>query len=259
MRAGKSHLINGLLHHAPGHDRIRLDKACRRASQSSNVHTKLREGELKLEHKSSLGFRQIADEWSREPGTLPYSEVLTELLRAYWKGEFAGEDAPDREDTLKVLNYIDAIPYQYWDDEKPPGDDYEFLAGLPPDGYDETAAECYGEVAWAVLDGVKIPKQVLAAWCDAKGISGPTSWFGKPAKSPGTMKARTDCARWFREEVKKEKWGARTIIGCAPGRDILTSVVAASNACGMSMHQRAGRNLVHRVGSEQIIISVSCS
>ena len=110
---------------------------------------------------------------------------------------------------LKVLNYIDAIPYQYWDDEKPPGDDYEFLAGLPPDGYDETAAECYGEVAWAVLDGVKIPKQVLAAWCDAKGISGPTSWFGKPAKSPGTMKARTDCARWFREEVKKEKWGGK--------------------------------------------------
>ena len=58
------------------------------ASQSSNVHTKLREGELKLEHKNSLGFRQIAKEWSREPGTLPYSEILTELLRAYWKGEF---------------------------------------------------------------------------------------------------------------------------------------------------------------------------
>ena len=50
------------------------------ASQSSNVHTKLREGELKLEHKNSLGFRQIAKEWSREPGTLPYSEILTDSV-----------------------------------------------------------------------------------------------------------------------------------------------------------------------------------
>ena len=173
------------------------------------MHTNLRDGELKLEHKNSLGFRQIAEEWSREPGTLPYSEVLTELLRAYWKGEFAGEDATDREATLKVLNSIGAIPYQYRDDESPPKDDYEFLAELPPDGYDETAAECYDEVAWSVLNGVEISKQVLAAWCDAKGISGPTSWLGKPAKSPGTMKARTDCARWFREEVKKEKRGSK--------------------------------------------------
>ena len=174
-----------------------------------NMHTNLRDDELKLEHKNSLGFRQIAEEWSREPGNLPYSEVLTELLRAYWKGEFAGEDAPDREATLKTLNYIGAMPHQYRDDESPPEDDYEFLAELPPDGYDETAAECYDEVAWFVLNGVEIPKQVLAAWCDAKGISGPTSWLGKPANSSGTMKARTDYARWFREEVKKEKWGSK--------------------------------------------------
>ena len=40
------------------------------------MRTNLRDGELKLEHKNSLGFRQIAEEWSREPGTLPYSEVL---------------------------------------------------------------------------------------------------------------------------------------------------------------------------------------
>ena len=197
----------------------------------------LRDGELKLEHKNSLGFRQIAEEWSREPGTLPYSEILTELLRAYWKGEFVGEDARDREATLKVLNHVGAIPYQYRDDESPPEDDYEFLAELPPDGYDETAAECYDEVAWSVLNGVEISKQVLAAWCDAKGISGPTSWFGKSAIMSGTIRARTDCARWFQEEAKKKNRGARTIIGCAPGRDILTSAVAASNACGMSMHQ----------------------
>ena len=171
------------------------------------MHTNLRGGELKLEHKNSLGFRQIAEEWSREPGNLPYSEVLTELLRAYWKGEFAGEDAPDREATLKVLNFIGAMPYQYRDDESPPKDDYEFLAELPPDGYDETAAECYDEVAWSVLNGVKIPKQVLANWCDAKGISKPTFWFGKFVKSSSTVRAKTQCARWFQEEVKKEKSG----------------------------------------------------
>ena len=179
------------------------------ASQSSNVHTKLREGELKLEHKSSLGFRQISEEWSREPGTLPYSEILTELLSAYWRGEFVGEDAPDRKATLVALRHNGAIPYQYWDDEKPPGDDYEFLAGLPPDGYDETAAECYGEVAWAVLDGVEMPRYILSDWCEERGISRPTFWFGKSTKSPGTSKAKTDCARWFREEVKKEKWGGK--------------------------------------------------
>ena len=179
------------------------------ASQSSNVHTKLREGELKLEHKSSLGFRQISEEWSREPGTLPSSEILTELLSAYWRGEFVGEDAPDRKATLVALRHNGAIPYQYWDDEKPPGDDYEFLAELPPDGYDETAAECYDEVAWSVLNGVEISKQVLAAWCDAKGISGPTSWFGKSAIMSGTIRARTDCARWFQEEAKKEKSGSK--------------------------------------------------
>ena len=172
-----------------------------------SMHTNLRGGELKIEHKDSLRFRQIAKEWSREPGTLPYSEILTVLLSAYWKGQFDGDDAPDRADTIAVLKYCGAMPYQYWDDENPPKDDYEFLANLPPNGYDEVSVECYGEVAWEILDEVEMPKQVLANWCDAKGTSKPTFWFGKFVKSSSTVRAKTQCARWFQEEVKKEKSG----------------------------------------------------
>ena len=160
---------------------------------------------MELKHKNNLGFRRIAREWSIEPGTLTYAEILTELLMAYWKGEFVGEDAPDRAETMAILKYCDAIPYEYRDDENPPKDDYEFLAELPPDGYDETSVECYGKVAWSILNGVEIPKQVLADWCDAKGFPKPTFWFGKFTKPPGTAKALADCSRWLREEVKKGK------------------------------------------------------
>ena len=164
---------------------------------------------MQLQYRNSLGFRRIAEEWSKEPGTLSYTEILTELLTAHWNGEFKGNDSPDRQATLASLKYCGAMPYRYLDDENPPKDDYEFLATLPPDGYDETPDECYDDVAWSILDGVEIPKQVLADWCDEKGFSKPIFWFGKFTGSLSTVKAKTDCSRWLREEVKKGKSKSR--------------------------------------------------
>ena len=123
-----------------------------------------------------LGPRRIAEEWSREPGTQSNTEILTRLLSAFWRREFVGHDAPDPQVTLTVLKRMVAFPREYWDDENPPTDEFEFLASIPPDGYDETAPECYGTVAWSILDGIELPAEVLAGWCDAHDILKP--FFG---------------------------------------------------------------------------------
>ena len=152
-----------------------------------------------------LDIRRIAKEWSREPGTLSNTEILTCLLSAFWRREFIGHDAPDPQVTLTVLKRMGAIPYQYRGEENPTTDDFEFLASLPPDGYDETAPECYDKVAWSILDGVELPAEVLAEWCDAHDISKPSFWFGLERRQQATMKAKTEFRKWLREEVQKGK------------------------------------------------------
>ena len=152
-----------------------------------------------------LDMRRIAKEWSREPGTLSNTKILTRLLSAFWRREFIGHDAPDPQITLTVLRQMGAIPYQYRDEENLPTDDFEFLASLPPDGYDETAPECYDKVAWSILDGVELPAEVLAEWCDAHDISKPNFWFGPARRQQATIKAKMDFRKWLREEVQKGK------------------------------------------------------
>ena len=156
-----------------------------------------------------LGPRRIAEEWSREPGTQSNTEILTRLLSAFWRREFVGHDAPDPQVTLTVLKRMGAFPREYWDDENPPTDEFEFLASIPPDGYDETAPECYGTVAWSILDGIELPAEVLAGWCDAHDILKPFFWFGSETGRQGTAKAQTDLRKWLGEKVKKGKSGAK--------------------------------------------------
>lgn len=162
-----------------------------------------------LKNVPKLGMRRIAEEWSREPGTLSDTEILTRLLSAFWRGEFIGHGAPDPKVTLTVLRHMGAIPYQYWDDENPPTGDFEFLASLPPDGYDETAPECYCVVAWSILDGVELPAEVLAAWCDVHDRSKPSFWFGSETRRQGTAKVEAEFRNWLREEVRKGKSGIK--------------------------------------------------
>ena len=125
---------------------------------------------MQLKNVPRLGLRRIAEEWSWEPGTQSNTEILTRLLSAFWRREYVGHDAPDPQVTLTVLKRMGAFPREYWDEENPPTDEFEFLASIPPDGYDETAPECYGTVAWSILDGVELPAEVLAGWCDAHDI-----------------------------------------------------------------------------------------
>ena len=164
---------------------------------------------MQLKNVPRLGLRRIAREWSREPGTLSNTEILTRLLNAFWRREFIGHDAHDPQITLTVLRQMGAIPYQYRDEENPPTDDFEFLANLPPDGYDETAPECYDKVAWSILDGIELPAEVLAEWCDAHDISKPNFWFGLERRQQATIKAKMEFRKWLREEVQKGKSGVK--------------------------------------------------
>ena len=137
------------------------------------------------------------------------SEILSCLLSAFWLREFVGDDVPSREDTLKLLKNFGAFPSEYFDDENPPRDEFEFLATLPPEGYDEAAPECYGELAWSILDGVEIAKDVFGNWCEAHDHEKPLFWFGKGRRQPSTAKAKNDCRRWLEKEVPRGKSGSK--------------------------------------------------
>lgn len=163
---------------------------------------------MELNFESNLGFREIARRWAMEPDKLSEVEILTRLLSAFWREEFTGEGAPDPHDTLRALKLCGGFPATYADDEGPSVDPLEFLATLPPDGYEVDALDCYDEVAWSILEAVELPKNVFAMWCDRKGFLRPNFWFGKVAKPQLTAKAKSDCRRWLKERVKEGKtWG----------------------------------------------------
>lgn len=162
--------------------------------------------ELKLE--PHLGFREIARRWALEPDTLSEVEILTRLLSAYWREEFTGEGAPDPQATLQALNLCGGFPAIFADDEDEPVVPLEFLANLPPDGYEVNLLECYEDAAWSVLEAVELTKDIFAAWCDRQGFLRPHFWFGKVAKPQATARAKSDCGRWLKERVKEgKKWG----------------------------------------------------
>lgn len=160
---------------------------------------------MELKFEPNLGFREIARRWAIEPDILPEVEILTRLLSAFWREEFIGEDAPDPHDTLRALKFCGGFPTQYADDEGPSVDPLEFLANLPPDGYEIDAPDCYDEVAWSILEAIELPKNVFAMWCDRNGFLKPNFWFGKDGKPKLTAKAKSDCCRWLKERVKEGK------------------------------------------------------
>lgn len=75
--------------------------------------------------RSSLGLRRIAEEWSKVPGALTKLEILSNLLSAFWRGEFKGADTSDRKVTLNTLNLLGATAFEYLDDKDRPFNDFD--------------------------------------------------------------------------------------------------------------------------------------
>lgn len=140
-----------------------------------------------------------------EPDTLSEVDILTRLLSAFWREEFRGEGALEPQDTLRALKISGGFPAIYAGDEDEFADPLEFLANLPPDGYEVNALDCYDEVAWSILESVELPKDIFAMWCDQKGYLRPTFWFGEVWKHQSTGVAKSECRRWLKDRVKEGK------------------------------------------------------
>jgi len=130
---------------------------------------------MKFADADHLGFIDLADAWSSEPGTRSYDFVLDRLLKAYWLGEFESvlpatpSDWPQRQATATALR---------------------FCKGFPPEGLPELDE---GEFNWqglsqvklsdfpipgqAVLGAVDLPRKMIELWCLDKGIELPSFWF----------------------------------------------------------------------------------
>ena len=130
---------------------------------------------MKFADADHLGFIDIADAWSSEPGARPYDFILDGLLEAYWLGEFetiiptTPSDWPQRHATVTALRLCN---------------------GFPPEGLPELDE---GEVNWqglsqvklsdypipgqAVLGAVDLPRNMIELWCLDKGHDLPQFWY----------------------------------------------------------------------------------
>jgi hypothetical protein len=128
-----------------------------------------------------LSFGALARAWALEPGTLAERDMLQRLLAAYWLGEFdelrlpeRHVDWPDRQSTRAALVYCGGLPTDVISDLG--GDDLGFadlakvtISDYPPQGQ-------------AILEAVQLPREMIEAWCLAKGIPRPVFWFGGDEK-----------------------------------------------------------------------------
>jgi hypothetical protein len=131
-----------------------------------------------------LSFEALARTWALEPGTLAERDMVQRLLAAYWLGEFdelrlpeRHVDWPDRRSTRAALVYCGGLPTDVFSDLG--GGDLGFadlatvaISGYPPQGQ-------------AILEAVQLPRDMIEAWCLAKGIPKPVFWFGGDKKTRG--------------------------------------------------------------------------
>jgi hypothetical protein len=129
-----------------------------------------------------LSFEALARAWALEPGTLAERDMVQRLLAAYWLGEFdelrppeRRADWPDRQSTRTALVFCGGLPTDVLSDLG--GEDLGFvdlarraISDYPPQGR-------------AILEAVQLPRDMIEAWCLAKGFPKPVFWSGKDEKS----------------------------------------------------------------------------
>lgn len=110
--------------------------------------------------------------------------MVQRLLTAYWLGEFDELRVserhvgwPDRQSTLAALVFCGGLPIDAISDLG--GEDLGFadLAGI--------AISDYPPQGQAILEAVQLPRDMIEAWCLAKGFPKPVFWFGGDKKRRG--------------------------------------------------------------------------
>jgi hypothetical protein len=131
-----------------------------------------------------LSFAALARAWAIEPGTLAERDMVQRLLTAYWLGEFdelrlpgRHDDWPDRQSTRAALVFCGGLPTDALSDLGRDHLGFADLAKLPISDY-----PLQGQ---AILEAVQLPRDMIEAWCLAKGIPKPVFWFRGDKKRRG--------------------------------------------------------------------------
>lgn len=133
--------------------------------------------------EDSLSISEIASAWSQLPGACRIDQIRQQLMNAYWSGDFTahcddvGPDHwPDPAVSLRVMAICGMIPWhetEIEDDEKPK---CNHLVGVPFEAYPKSGQD--------FLDFLEFPRDMVSAWCMAKGIPKPRFWFAENGSSP---------------------------------------------------------------------------
>lgn len=156
--------------------------------------------------RSHFTFGQIADKWAREvsnqPDALSRDEILHEMIRAVWRGDFEDEDEENSCLTIHRSPPGGEVRGGVWTEEARPEPfnrikllgaltlDSPVPIPLPPPRrfrtddapwqslFELTRAESNQTMRERYLEALTITKEDFGRWCDERGHQRPTFWFG---------------------------------------------------------------------------------
>jgi hypothetical protein len=152
----------------------------------------------------SLSLIDIADYWSREAQPpAKKREIFSELIKAWWRGEFVGTNGPIRLKVLKALFELrkDRISFVVPGHESAPQTEATEDGGLritrplsirlpndePSSWDDEKCAPAYealaegwqfmeGDISEPAIGGVELTRDCFIKWLSKRGLWRPTFW-----------------------------------------------------------------------------------